>query len=530
MKRLFRLLTPALVAAAFLAFAAPAWAAPGDLDTTFGSGGKVITDIKENDHIHAIAIQPDGKVVAAGYVSECTPQSCTGTDFVLARYNPNGSLDTSFGANGKSITDFGYGWINDVAIQPDGKIVVAGTTNARDSQDFDFALARYNPNGTLDTSFDEDGMLLDDFNTGDRFDSEDHAKAVAIQSDGKIMAAGHAWIDHTGPRFALARYHPDGSPDTSFGGNGKLVASLGSVDSGAEDVAIQPDGKIVAAGYGCNDFYWVCVGKYFALARFDSDGTLDTTFHGNGKILTGFGSGSTADNGNAYEGSHAYALAIQPNGKLVVSGRTANYNADTGTTPWDFALARYNADGSLDTNFDGDGKVETSFVPGNDEASSLALQPDGKIVAAGRADLGRNHFAIARLNSNGSSDTNFAGDGQFGEGKVVTNFGFADDWVRDIALQTDGKILAAGELKKLNGDEPLLEDFALARYHGDGSSSSDITAPTVSLTTPANNAVVQGTSVTLSADASDNVGVSKVEFLVNGSVIVTDSSAPYSAN
>jgi len=229
------------------------------LDSLFSEDGKLITDFGGSDQGHAVAIQPDGKIVVAGFSN-----ASGDNDFALARYNPGGSLDTGpseFATDGTTTTDFSdltfagsndFG--NDVALQPDGKIVVAGTAGG------DFALARYNANGTLDTSFLGDGRQTAVF-----FDQpqSSFANGVAVQPDGKIVVAGTAGAQGSdGVDFALARYNPDGTLDTTFSGDGKQTETFGGSDV-ATGLVLQPDGKIVLAGYSLGDF---------AIARFQGGG------------------------------------------------------------------------------------------------------------------------------------------------------------------------------------------------------------------------------------------------------------------
>ncbi len=211
------------------------------------------------------------------------------------------------------------------------------------------------------------------------------ASGVTLQGDGKIVVAGNATRD-PGEHFALARYNPNGSLDTSFSGDGKQTTDFGGFgQDGATGVALQGNGKIVAVG---------STGRHpssdFALARYNPDGSLDTSFSGDGRQTTDFGGLDTAT-----------GVALQGDGKIVVVGRG---------DARDFALARYNPDGSLDTSFSGDGKQTTDFFGGIDEATGVALQGDGKMVVVGRAR--RRDFALARYNPNGSLDTSFSGDGK----------------------------------------------------------------------------------------------------------------------
>ncbi|MDA9941056.1 delta-60 repeat domain-containing protein [Luminiphilus sp.] len=336
--------------------AKPVAAAAGDLDTTFGTDGKVTTDFNGlTDEARSVAIQSDGKLVVAGISIEGSQiDESSFWRFALARYNVNGSLDTSFGGGGKVTTAIG-GYIDEaysVAIQSDGKIVGAGTSliGLNDV----FALVRYNTDGTLDNSFDSDGKVTTEHGSGSGY-----AYSVAIQSDDKIVAAGY--VADAG--FALVRYNTDGALDNSFGTDGKVYAGFDPArDSVAYSVAIQSDGKIVAAGWSENGS-----NTDFALARYSSDGTLDNSFDSDGKVTTAIGSGKDI----------ARSVAIQSNGKIVAAGWSEN-GSNT-----DFALARYSSDGTLDNSFDSDGKVTSAIGSGKEIARSVAIQSNGNVVAVG---------------------------------------------------------------------------------------------------------------------------------------------------
>ena len=400
--------------------AASALAAPGGRDPGFSGDGKVATNFaNRNDFANSVAIQADGKIVVAGRAGGA------GGRFGLARYNPNGTLDTSFGSDGRVTTNFSASaddFASGVVIQADGKIVAAGHTSDR------FALARYNSDGKLDLTFSGDGKMTTNFSSA--FDA---ALGIAVQADGKLVAAGHAGF----ARFALARYNTNGSLDATFDGDGRATTNFSRATDVAFGVAIQGNGKIVAAGTaGSTEFS----GK-FALARYNPDGTLDATFSGNGKATTEFTAG---------EQDVAFGVAIQANGKIVAAG-----GGDIGGPR--FALARYRRNGTLDSTFSGDGKVTTNFSGGLDAAHGVAIQGDGKIVAAGHANFHR--FALARYKRNGDLDSTFSGNG-----KVVTNFtrkgGFEDDFANGVAIQANGKIVAAGRAGGGGGR------FALVRYLG----------------------------------------------------------------
>ena len=285
-----------------------------------------------------------------------------------------GDLDLTFGDGGLVTTDIGAFPSSDfaydlAAVQADGKIVVAGTTYVTGSStDSDFAVARYNSDGSLDTSFGTGGRVVTDlfrYQSGDNWPSDDQAQAVAIQTDGKILVAGYSYqVTYQGTQgwdFAIVRYNSDGTLDTSFGVGGTATADLGSVNDYAYGIAVDAAGKLVLAG---------CSGHDFGVARFNSDGSLDTDFDDDGRVITDVTGGSDDANG----------LAIQADGKIVVAGRS--YRGDV--TGYDFALARYNIDGSLDTSFGTDGKVTTDFAGGSDEVTGVAIQGDGQIVVAGK--------------------------------------------------------------------------------------------------------------------------------------------------
>ena len=318
-------------------------AALGDLDTSFGTDGIVITPIGSGqDLVGAEAIQSDGKIVVVGY-----SHNGTDNDFAVVRYNTDGSLDTSFDTDGKVTTDFGGGADvgNAVAIQSDGKIVVAGMSNSPATMDF--AIARYNSDGSLDTTFDTDGLV-----TTDVANLVDRAYAVAIQSDGKIVVAGYGRIDRND--FVVMRYNADGSLDTNFDTDGIVITDIGGTQDQIYGLVLQSDGKIVVVGYSNVNTNYALV-----LARYNTDGSLDTGFGTGGIVLTAF---------RDYW-DFGYGLAIQSDGKIVATG----YSQTQTTGNDDFILARYNTDGSLDNTFGTDGKVITNLGPGDDHGVSVAI-------------------------------------------------------------------------------------------------------------------------------------------------------------
>jgi uncharacterized delta-60 repeat protein len=402
----------------------------GELDGSFGVGGKVTTQFAGSaSEAFAIATQADGKLVLAGY-----SLGNSDMDFALVRYNGDGSPDTSFGVGGKVITNIGSAdnAAFALAIQPaDGKMIAAG--NSFNGTNDDFALARYNSDGTLDATFGANGIVTTNFNN-----TFDYIDAVALQADGKIVAAGYTF-NNSYFQFALARYNSNGALDDTFGTGGKVTTRFTSFDDLARAVTLQSDGKIIVAGEADNDF---------AVARYNSDGSLDTTFDGDGKVRT-----------SLIMFDLAYDVGIDGDGKIVVVGEAgSSSNAD-------FALVRYNPDGSLDTTFDGDGKVATPVGGSNEIAASLALQTDGKITVGGFSFNGTNDdFALARYNSNGSLDSSF-GVG----GKVTTNFsGASDDYISALTIQS-GRILAVGSTNV---------NFAAAAYFLEANNCSYTLSPT----------------------------------------------------
>jgi len=331
----------------------------------------------------SVVIQPDGKIVVAG---GAFPLFTFLGNFEVVRYNPNGSLDTSFGDGGIVTTIFPAGsYASDVALQSDGKIIAAGTFfvdfNPGDISDTDFALARYNPDGTPDATFGNGATVTTDF-----VGFEDDAFSVLIQPDGKIVAVGSANDPATFYDFAAARYLSNGTIDTTFGVAGKVQTDFGDQNfDRARSAALQPDGRIVAAGFAISHNGGV---QNFAVARYTSSGVLDTTFNRRGITQIDFGNCCQS----------ATKVLLQSDGKIIVVGGSSGESSDD-----DFLLARLSRGGSLDNTFGIGGKVRTSFGDLNGGANGAALQSDGKIVAVGFQATPSNqfaNFALARyLNS-----------------------------------------------------------------------------------------------------------------------------------
>jgi uncharacterized delta-60 repeat protein len=377
-----------------------------------------------------LLLQTDGKILLAGF---STLSGKTG--FALARHNADGSADTEFGDAGVQTTLFTGSQATAYAavLQSDGKVVLAGEIVT--GSQYAFGLARYNTDGSLDTGFSDDGKLTTDFGA-----KHGVAYTLAVQSDGKLLVAGDLWSgsEHD---FGVVRYNADGSLDNSFSSDGVVSTDFGGYDA-ATSIVVQSDGKILVAGSSKNGTHWD-----FALARYNSDGSLDTSFGSNGRLTTdigtegGFGSGGQKN-------SHDYAadMKISATGKIYVAGSSSLGSG------YDFALARYSADGVLE------GVLTTDFGA-NDYGSSLVLQTDGQMLIAGKTHTGsKSDMAAARYNAlDGSLDTSFDGDG-----KLTTDIGGKGDEANAVVLQSDGTFLLAG--KADTGTH-----FVLAAYNADGS-------------------------------------------------------------
>lgn len=415
------------------AIAAPAASGqPGALDRSFGGDGRVTTNIGDHyDAAYALAIQSDGKLVAAGE----TDLRNSGAQIALTRYRRHGRLDAGFGSAGRVVTNLPglYDYVNGIAIQPDGKIVAVGTGGFGS-----FAVVRFTVDGSLDTSFSGDGRVLTSLTPGLEI-----ASGVVIQSDGRIIVVGPSG-GQSGDQFGLVRYNSDGSLDSSFGGDGIVRTNITGRADEADAVRIQSDGKIVVSGMA-NSF---CCDSKFALARFNTDGTLDTSFSGDGKVTTNFTSGHSGLDG-------AFALALQADEKIVAAGPAGDEGSPRGGR---FGVARYDDDGTPDATFSGDGKVVTNLSRGVDRAFDVELQADGMIVVGGAADFrGSGKFAVVRYLADGHRDSTFSRDG-----KVTTNISKRSDVAYALAIQPDGAIAVAGVAGRGQRDTK----FALARYRG----------------------------------------------------------------
>jgi uncharacterized delta-60 repeat protein len=396
------------------------------LDTTFNGTGVVTTSIDSDSTAFSVAVQPDGKIVAAGQSF-----SQGRGNFAVARYESDGDLDLTFKGTGIVTTAISstFDFNPYLAIQPDGKIVLAGTSGMGDKAAF--AVVRYEHDGDLDPTFNATGLVTTAITPG-----ADVGRSIALQPDGKIVVAGESSKGSFISDFAVARYDSGGNLDPSFNGSGVVTTSIGNSASG-RSVAIQPNGKIVVAGFTERDF-----GDYdFAVTRYEPDGDLDLTLNGTGIVTTSLSS----------EQDKALSVALQSDGKIVATGLNG------GSFGTQFAVVRYEPDGDLDPTFNGTGIVTTSISSG-DASTAVAIQPNGKIVVIGEsfdANTGLN-FTVVRYERDGQLDTTFNQTGI-----VTTPMSTGSDTALSVALQPDGKIVVAGDSLDSNFN------FTVARFLGD---------------------------------------------------------------
>ena len=421
------------------------FAAPGDLDTSFGVGGQLVTAVGVSDSgANDVALQSDGKLVAVGY-----SRNGSNNDFAVVRYNADGTLDTAFGGTGKVVTDFGgtNDSANGVAVQSDGKIIVVGTVSTASTGLF--ALARFHPDGSLDTSFGVAGTGRVTTTIG--FSSTaTKAEGVKIQPDGKILVVGHAHTIDT-QDFIVMRYHGDGTLDNGFGTGGVVSTRLESPhvhEDIALDLALNSDGKILVGGHRTGP-----LSGGYKVTVYNSDGSPDASFAANGALYL-FGEPSGMN--------QVHCVAWQADGKILIGG------INGGGAGQNFCLRRYSAAGIVDTTFGTSGVVVTPIGTAADVPYDMEVQSDGKIVVVGssyNANTGFEDLAVVRYNEDGTLDTTFRGTG-----KATTSFPGGTSVATSLVIGSDGRIVLAGA-----AHDGTKNQFALARYLGEGSLST--TAP-----------------------------------------------------
>jgi uncharacterized delta-60 repeat protein len=434
-----------VIAILFFGLAIECVAAEGDLDPSFGTGGIVITDNGSSyDDVLDLTIQPDGKIIAVGY-SPVGSEDRT----VVVRYNPDGSIDPGFGTNGRVIVQFVCP--AELALQQDGKIVFVGTMGTYPNGDI--YVARLSPDGGFDSTFNGSGNRILDLRG-----THDDANSVQIQTDGKIVVGGQSARTPSRPdfEFALVRLNNNGSLDNAFDGDGKVFTTLNEI-SGVSKLIVQADGRIVAAGsaYTFDPIQYNYYG-YFAVVRYNTDGSVDTDFGNNGFVLTTL---LEPGPGHGWPNPGTTSAAQQADGKIVVIGYVT-YSSPIPTTL--FALVRYEMDGTLDPTFGAAGKVIISLPDfySYSTAADIAMQSDGKIVVGGTIGRwgkpGVRRAGAVRFDRDGSLDTSFSGDGM--SFVTATETGSANA----VAIQNDGKIVIGGQ----GGPQFGPDDFLLARFIG----------------------------------------------------------------
>lgn len=403
----------------------------GTLDVSFGGDGIVQTDFSGSvDRIYCMEIQSDGKILAGGY----TFSGGTNGSFALVRYNSSGSIDQSFALNGISTIDIGTDdQANAISVDMFGNIFLVGSTVINGI--VNIALIKYLSNGFLDNTFGANGIVTTSINLNHYVGS-----TIALQPDNKILVGGISFS--SGYHFCVARYNQNGTLDTTFGVNGIQnipVPSSGGAIANANKLVIQPDGKIVLAGrsYNGNDFD-------IFLMRLSNNGNLDVSFGNGGMVITDF------SNSN----DQLLDIILQSDGKIIGAGRTASSVANTGFS----TLIRYSATGMVDSTFGINGSVLSQYSPGNNYAHSIILQPDGKILITGSTGIYPvGDIVIARYTNSGSLDLSFSSTGYIIKDIMGLDVGSS------IRMQTDGKILVGGFGGVSNG----LHDFILTRYNND---------------------------------------------------------------
>jgi len=407
--------------------ASPVLAAAGNLDPTFDGDGIRVVNLLGDDRGQGVALQKDGKIVVAGYTN-----AAGSNDFAAVRLNSNGTLDPTFVPvnNGGQLSggiqivrQSGDDRGQAVVIQADGKIVIAGYTNLFNNNDF--MIVRLNTNGTLDLGFNNGGIQIV------RQSGDDRGQAVVIQADGKIVVAGYTNIFGNND-FMIVRLNTNGTLDLSFNNGGIQILNQPG-DNRGQGVALQADGRIIVAGYSN-----VFDPNDFMVARLTTSGLLDLAFGNRGLRITGL---SGNDQGRA--------VKVQTDGKIVIAGFTNTFD------PNDFLVMRLTANGNLDTTFDRDG-IALASLSGNDQGQAVAIQTNGQIVVAGSTNtFGLSDVMVARFTANGSLDASFGSRGIIAQGLSGNNFAQA------VALQTDGKIVAAGSTDTFN-----VSDFEVMRLLG----------------------------------------------------------------
>ena len=441
----------------------------GILDTSFGTAGKQTTSFSSTgskwDDPYAAAVGPDGSIFVVGTSENPTNTSGYSWDFAIAKYTPAGTLDTTFDSDGKVTTDFGVNidYAYAIEVYPDGKILVAGETktitqvNGNDATTVNFAVARYSSTGVLDATFGTAGKVITDFDGG-----ADYARALSLRPDGSFFVAGTSRNN-----FALAKYTQSGTLDTSFDSDGLVTTDFSAGVDNANSLVVNANGSIIVGGIvTVTASGETSANAHFGIAKYTTSGALDSSFGTAGKVTTAFVAGQEDE---------LTGLALATDGKLVAAGK---FNSSTGQ---DFALARYTSSGVLDATFDVDGKVTTDFsgTSGDDGAAAVSVLYDGTILVAGYSTGATRDFALAKYTSTGAFDMTFDSDG-----KATVDVGGAEDVGQAMAVTSSGSIIVAG--RAIMGAAG--NDFALAKFLG---------STPVTTTTTSTSSTTSSTSTTL---------------------------------
>lgn len=400
------------LSAAWLTAPTPfAHAQAGQIDLSFSLDGMATYDAGGMDErVEDVLLQPDGKILVAG-----TSYNGTEEDFVLLRYDADGTLDATFGIGGKVIAaNEGRDRFNSLALQPDGKILMGGSFY------WGMALYRFEPDGRPDSTFGVGGFAEK------RFTGVTYCYDIVLQPDGKVVAAGQTWPGSAN-QFVAVRFEVDGDIDSTFGTNGVAIAPYFSY-SNCYAASLQPDGKILMAG---------TMGDYMAAARLLPNGDLDSTFGDDG-IALGWTSGI----------ARCYGIGLQQDGKVVLCGSNHYFNGD-------YAVMRFTAGGDLDSTFGQGGLVVSDLFFLQSGAQDLQIQPDGKLVVVGSSVGG---MTVVRYEVDGRIDSTFGTNGI-----AWTTFGSQNNVGKTVLLQPDGRIVVGGYTEQAQDF-----DFMVARFHNDG--------------------------------------------------------------
>jgi uncharacterized delta-60 repeat protein len=469
----------------------------GDLDTSFGVNGKVVTGFGPNDsRATSIVVQPDGKMLAG--------ESCQTFDgsihFALARYNPNGTLDSTFGANGKAVPRVfempNNGHVENnilsIVLLDSGKFLVVGNYGINNVPS-GIVIARFNTDGTIDTTFGTAGIVFKE--------SGSVKEGLKMLPDGKFIIISGDYVNYGGnnmPSAAFERYTQEGVLDTTFGTDGKVVTSFGNGYTGLTSMSLLPDGKFVATGSfsptGQNTVVMIA-------AKYNADGSLDTTFDTDGKVTTTFGTGTN---------SYGVFVSANSDGKITVAGTVFTSN----NTLINFGLVQYNANGSLDTGFDGDGKALSLIDDGFYAIKSISKDASGKYLVNFNDGNPFNYSVIRKYNADISLDASFGINGQFNtlnsgygmaeyitatsdskiimlrsftfglikyntngtldttfdtDGIVITEFEYSTDELKKIIVLPNDKIIAIGTSRYRQPNNAYFSNIVLSKYNSDGS-------------------------------------------------------------